>query len=192
MISLAFMYTVNLLSPWGVFKDWANSTETGLWGGFLLLSLVTVLLCLVVVPGLHLLATLAAKKMSGFKDIDTKTLYVKYSYAFVPLGLLAWVAFSCPLIFTNGSYILNVISDPLGKGWDLFGTAHVPWKPLWPGLMPYIQIPVLLAGVYFSLISIYHIGKKIFPKTEMLVKSLIPMGALVVGITLVFLRLFVG
>lgn len=38
-------------------------------------------------------------------------------------GLLAWIAFSVPLIFVNGSYIISVISDPFGWGWNLFGTA---------------------------------------------------------------------
>jgi hypothetical protein len=72
-------------------------------------------------------------------------------YPLVPLGLLAWVAFSLPLILVNGSYILMVVSDPFGWGWNLVGTGNIDWTPLVPHWAPYIQVPMLLTGLYFAL-----------------------------------------
>ena len=192
MITLAFVYSVNLLGPWGIFKDWVNFTESGRWPGFILVSLSIVLLCVVIVPAIYWLFIFWAKRLSGNKDVSIETLFIKYSYCLVPLGLLAWVAFSIPLIMVNGSYIIAVISDPFGWGWNLFGTASFPWKPFLPHWVPYIQIPVLLLGLYYSLKSTYEIGEKIFPSKDELIRSLIPLSIFLAGLTLGFLRLFAG
>ncbi len=56
----------------------------------------------------------------------------------MPLGLRAWIAFSFPLIMVNGAYVVQVISDPFGWGWDLFGTATLPWTPIYPEVIPYL------------------------------------------------------
>ena len=55
-----------------------------------------------------------------------KEVFLGFSGVLVPLGLMAWIAFSIPLIFVNGSYILNVVSDPMGRGWDLLGRRIFP------------------------------------------------------------------
>ncbi|MCQ9206894.1 MAG: 4Fe-4S binding protein [Omnitrophica bacterium] len=192
MLCLAFVYSVNLLGPWGVLKDWANFTETGQWPGFILLALGIILLCMVIFPATYYLFIKWSKALSRSKNVTTKDLFIKYSYAFVPLGLLVWIAFSVPLIMINGSYIIAVISDPLGWGWNIFGTTHFPWKPLLPEWVPYIQIPLLLMGLFYSIKSLYKIGMKIFSEKEATVRSLIPMAILLSLITIVFLRLYVG
>ena len=45
-----------------------------------------------------------------------------------PLGLAAWVAFTISFAFAKLSYVLPVLSDPFGRGWDLFGTAHAGYR----------------------------------------------------------------
>lgn len=192
MLSLAFVYSVNLLGPWGIFKDWANFTESGKWLGFILVSLAIILLCVAILPGVFWLFVYWSKKLAGNKEVSLKNLFIRYAYCLVPLGLLAWVAFSIPLIMVNGSYIISVISDPFGWGWNLFGTRDFPWKPFLPHWVPYIQIPVLLLGLFYSIKSTYEIGKGLFLDKQQLVRSLIPITIFLVGITLVFLRLFVG
>lgn len=192
MLSLAFVYSINLLGPWGKLKDWINFTETGNWPGFILMSSGIILFSLVIFPGIYFLFILWSRKMSGFKDISIKTLFIKYAYIFVPFGLLAWVAFSIPLIMVNGSYIISVISDPFGWGWNIFGTRDFPWRPFLPQWVGYIQIPVLLAGLYYALAGAYRVGEKIFPGKAQVIRSIIPLGVLILGLTLGFLRLFLG
>ncbi len=192
MLILALVYSVNLLGPWGLIKKWANFTETGEWPGFVLLSVITVLLCVVIFPGIYYLFIKWSKALSRVKDVSTKDLFIKYSYAFVPFGLLAWCAFSAPLIMVNGSYIIAIISDPLGWGWNIFGTADFAWKPFFPELIPYIQIVFLLTGLFYSIVSIYRVGEKIFSNKEEIVRSLIPISIFLSIITICFLRLYVG
>jgi hypothetical protein len=89
------------------------------------------------------------KKQNGV--VSVKDMFIRYSYTLVPLGLLAWVAFSLPLIMVNGSYILSVLSDPLGRGWNFFGTAHITWTPVYPEYATYIQVALLLVGLYYGI-----------------------------------------
>jgi polyferredoxin len=77
----------------------------------------------------------------------TKKLFVDYAVVLVPLGLTAWVAFSLSFVLVNFSYAWSVLSDPLGWGWNLLGTASLKWTPYVPGLVPFLQVPVMLVGL---------------------------------------------
>lgn len=192
MLVLAFSYSVVLLGPYGQLKDWANISEVGNWGGFGLYAIGQALLALVVFPGLYYLSIRLAKWYAKIDNVSTKELFLRYAYMLVPMGLLAWIAFSVPLIMINGSYIISVTSDPLGWGMDLFGTAHFPWTPFWPEWVPFIQVPILLAGFYYGVRGIHKVGRQLFSDPVQLHRSLVPPTALLLGVTLVFMKLFIG
>ena len=192
MLVLALTYSVMLLGPWGRFKDWANVSEAHDWTGFGLFAAGQALLALVIFPGLYYLSIRLAKWYARAEEVSTKELFLKYAYALVPMGLLAWIAFSVPLVMVNGSYIISVSSDPLGWGMNLFGTADFPWKPLWPEWVPFIQVPILLAGFYFGLRGLNTVGRQLFPDPVQLHRSLVPPAILLLGVTIIFLRLFIG
>ena len=80
-----------------------------------------------------------------------RKLFSDYAAVLVPLGLTAWVAFSLSFVLINFSYAWSVLSDPLGWGWNLLGTAGLKWTPYIPGLVPYLQVPVLLIGLTAAL-----------------------------------------
>jgi hypothetical protein len=61
-----------------------------------------------------------------------------------------WVAFSLSFILTNASYILAAISDPLGLGWNLFGTANAVWQPMLTSILAPAQTLVLVGGLVWS------------------------------------------
>lgn len=192
MITLVIAYSVTLLGPWGTVKEWANVTEIGNWGGFAIHSAVVWLSSLVVFPALWYGAALVGRPLGGVAAVPSKEIFVRYSYVLVPLGLAAWAAFSFPLIMVNFSHVTSSLSDPLGWGWDLFGTANHTWRPLWPEWIPYLQIPLLLVGLGAALSCGARIARDLFPSTSSAVRSLIPHGVLCSVITLVLLRLFVG
>jgi len=192
MLVLAMAYSVTLLGPWGTLKDWANISEAGNWTGFLIYAGVTWFVALVGFPLLYAGSIWLGRKLSGTDAVTIKDLFIRYSYTLVPLGLLAWIAFSVPLVMVNGSYIVTVISDPLGWGWNLFGTAEWPWKPFYPEYTTPIQIALLLIGLYYALKRGYEIALTLYHDERRAARSLIPTGALVVAVTLAFLRLYVG
>lgn len=192
MITLVAAYSVTLLGPWGFIKMWANVTEVGNWGGFALHTAVIWFAALVVVPGIWYLAASLGRPLAGSDDVPAKVLFVRYAYLLIPLGLLAWTAFSFPLIMVNFSHVISSLSDPLGWGWDLFGTAQHRWSPLLPEWVPYIQIPLLLVGLGASLTRGKWISRELFPARAAAARSLIPHGVVCTLITVALLRLFVG
>jgi polyferredoxin/plastocyanin len=193
MATLVIAYSVTLLGPWGTPRQWANVTEVGDWAGFALHGAVVWLSALVVVPALWWgAAWLARPRRGGGAAVPVRTLFLRYSYLLVPLGLFAWMAFSLPLMMVNYTHVLGSLSDPLGWGWDLFGTAGLRWRPLWPEWMPYLQVPLLLTGLAVSLSRGLAIARELFPRPAEAARSLLPHGALCAAFTLVLLRLFAG
>jgi hypothetical protein len=61
-----------------------------------------------------------------------------------------WVAFSLSFVLTNASYILAALSDPLGLGWNLFGTATAAWQPMLTTLLAPAQTLALVGGLIWS------------------------------------------
>jgi polyferredoxin len=193
MITLVIAYSITLLGPWGAIKDWANVSEVGNWGGFAIHTAVLWFASLVAVPALWFAAAMLGRPLGGAAaGVRASDLFVRYAYVLVPLGLAAWAAFSFPLIMVNFSHVTSSLSDPLGWGWDLFGTADHTWRPLWPEWIPYLQIPLLLLGLGAALWSGAAIARGLFPSRRAAVASLVPHGILCSVITIVLLRLYVG
>lgn len=192
MISLALAYSAVLLGPWGTLKDWANPSESGKWGGFASYAGGLWGLALVVVPGVFYGASRLGRRLAGASETPMKEVFLGFSGALIPLGLMAWIAFSIPLILVNGSYILTAISDPMGRGWDLFGTAHFPWVPFYPEVVAYIQIPLLFIGLYYALRTAYRFARERFGHGPVAVRACAPVAILSTAISCGFLWLFVG
>lgn len=191
MVTLVVAYSVTLLGPWAKVREWANVTEVGNWAGFAAHAATIWLVALVALPALWYLAARVARRLSGSPEVPVKEIFLRYSFLLVPLGLLAWVAFSVPLMFVNYTHVTSSLSDPLGWGWDLFGTADQAWRPLLPEWIPYVQVPLLLVGLGIALSRGARIARKLFsPRAA--ARSLIPHGVVCASITIVLLRLFVG
>jgi hypothetical protein len=191
MIVLALVYSVTLLGPWGTVKEWANVTETGNWKGFGIYAACIWAAALGVFPALLLIATWAGRLLSS-EPVKVRELFVRYAYAWVPLGLFAWIAFSVPLIQVNGAYILSTLSDPIGRGWDLVGTAHVAWHPIYPEKVALLQVPLLLIGLAMALRSTWRIATGLYRDQRKALLSLAPTWLLSAGVTSVFMFFFVG
>jgi hypothetical protein len=192
MITLAVAYSVVLLGPWGTVKSWANIGDVGNWRGFLLYAGMLWTGALLLVPALWFAAAALGRLLSGSREVPTRMLFLRYAYVLVPIGLCAWIAFSFPLILVNGTHIIATVSDPMGWGWDLIGATHIPWAPLWPEYMAYVQIPILLVGLVYGLKRGFAIGMELYQDARQATRSLVPTAVAGSIVTLVFLYLFTG
>lgn len=192
MLALAMAYSVILLGTNGTIKDWANAPESGNWGGFLIYAGILWSSSLVILPALFYGFAYLSKYFSKVVGIEVKEVFKAFSYILVPLGLLAWIAFSFPLIFINGSYVISVISDPFGWGWNIFGTAGFKWQPLIPEYMGYIQLVLLLIGLGFAISKGHLVAQNIFKTHKASIMGLIPIAAFATLVTLAFIIFFIG
>ncbi len=147
MLACALIYSAVLIGPWGILKETARAVGTPAW---FLYAAVFLALNLAIVPGLFWLAVRTGKwidRPAAGARMSMRKLFCGYATALVPLGLAAWIAFSLSFVLINLSYAWPVLSDPMGWGWNLVGTVGLGWTPYFSGLVPYLQAPVLLAGL---------------------------------------------
>jgi hypothetical protein len=145
-----------------------------------------------VIPIIFLLFVFLSKKASGNKEVSLKQVFVNFSYCFVPLGLAIWAAFSVNIILANGSYLLHVFSDPFAWGWNLFGTAKIPWSPFLTGVMPYLQALIILIGLVFALDYGFKFSHQTYSNLKEAKKGWVPMLVFLLAVTIFCLWLFIG
>ena len=136
------IYAGVLLGPWGMLKDAAYNVGSSAWMIYAILFLTFIF---IVLPGIFSVGLLPAKSSVHFKQR-----FAALSTALIPLGLMFWVAFSLSFVLTNASYILASLSDPLGLGWNLFGTANIPWQPMLTSILAPAQTLALVGGLIWS------------------------------------------
>jgi polyferredoxin len=142
MLGSAMIYAGMLLGPWGMLKDAAYNVGSSAWFVYagVFLSIIFGLL-----PGLFSLGIYQKRN-----NIPFKHRFASLSTALIPLGLMFWVAFSLSFVLTNASYILAALSDPLGLGWNLFGTANTAWQPMLTSILAPAQTLALVGGLIWS------------------------------------------
>jgi polyferredoxin len=143
MLGSAVVYSAVLLGPWGDLKAAAYAVGSPAWWGYALSFVVVVL---GVVPGLFAVAVWIGNRFAQ-STVPVRTQVTRFASALIPLGLAAWIAFSLSFVFANVSYLWPVLSDPMGRGWDLLGTAGWSWSPYFTGAVPGLQAIVLLGGL---------------------------------------------
>jgi hypothetical protein len=72
-----------------------------------------------------------------------------------------WVAFSLSFVLTNAAYILSSLSDPFGWGWNLFGSAAMPWQPILTSVLLPLQTLVLVGGLLWTANTAQKAGSEV-------------------------------
>ncbi len=143
MLGAALIYAYVLMGSNGVAKLAAYSVFTPTWFVYAAIFLTVIFILL---PGLYWLAVKAGNPNLPL----TGKRFAIASTPLIPLGLMFWVAFSLSFVLTNATYILAALSDPLGLGWNLFGTAALAWQPLLSALIAPAQTLALVGGLAWA------------------------------------------
>jgi hypothetical protein len=100
----------------------------------------------------------------------------------VPIAAAYMVAHYFSLFVIQGQFIVTLISDPLGRGWDLFGTAgFVPnLAVLTPNTVWYVQVGALVVGHVAGLAIAHDRAVSLFEDRRAALRSQYPMLALMV------------
>lgn len=187
MVGSAAVYAAVMLGPWGELKTAAYHIGTPAWWGFAAAFLLFVLLIL---PGGLWLATSASKALAAGRR-SARNAFIAFSYSLVPLGLAAWIAFTLSFVFANISYLWPLLSDPMGWGWNLLGTADVGWTPYLSNVVPVLQAGVLLVGLGWSSVTAYQIAREDV-QAETAVRAALPVILFCLSLTIGLLWLLIA
>jgi hypothetical protein len=187
MLGSAVLYSAVLLGPWGDLKMAAYSVGSLAWAQYAVLFLVFVL---AILPGFFYLAVWSGNQLAQQEKMTTKT-FVSMTYALIPLGMGAWIAFSLSFVLANFSYVWIVASDPFGWGWDLFGKASTAWSPYLNSVTPVLQVIVLASGAAWSAVTARKIASEKLDHRPAMLQST-PVAGFCLVVSMILLVLLVG
>ncbi len=154
-------------------------------------ELVLGTLGLVAVPLVFLCAYAGFVKLSQVLggEANFGRLAAAYAYSLVPIALAYQVAHYYTLLLFNGQMIIVQVSDPLGRGWDLFGTAdyQVNNAVLGAAFVWYSQVALIVAGHVFAVYLAHAIALRSVRDPKRALRSQYPMLALMVLYTVLSL-----
>lgn len=191
MLVVAIAFSVTMLGPWGFIKDAANVTESRQIMPYFIYLISIWGMSLLVFPGLFAITAKGANFLAK-RPVSNRAITLQLVYILIPVGIFSWIAFSLPSIMVNYSYIFSVVSDPLGLGWNIFGTADYPFKPFYPEWIPVIQGVILLAGLYFGLTRGYLGLKQLVHDHFLRVKAMILPSLFALFVVNILLKLYMG
>ena len=138
--------------------------------------------------GLAVIGPIYASASSGVRTVDERPFAQvarTYVHTLVPIAAVYVIAHYFSFLIYNGQSIAFLASDPLGKGWDLFGTAGkaidygvINAKQIW-----YVQVGVLVAGHVAGLILVARPRARPVREARVATQSQYWMLAVMVGFT---------
>ena len=97
---------------------------------------------------------------------DTEELRASFVHSLVPIALAYAVAHYFSLLFLEGQATIALASDPLGRGWDLFGTAGrvVDFTLVSPLTVAYVQCGAIVVGHVAGVVMAHDRALALFDK----------------------------
>ena len=127
-------------------------------------------------------------KMAPIPGMTRRQLSIRYAYAFLPIALFYHFAHNSMHFFVEGAAIVPVLSDPLGWGWNLLGTAAMRPGALLPAPAVWtIMLAFIFAGQMWSLFAVRRISLQVCGSESLALRSRAPLVAAMIGYSILSL-----
>jgi hypothetical protein len=125
------------------------------------------------------LGAIAVARRASHSDLPLPGLFV---FSLVPIALAYNVAHYFSLLINQMQYAIRMASDPLGHGWDLFGTADFPTRlsVLSPKTIWYAQVAALVVGHVLGLVLAHDRAVSVFRSARVALRTQYAMLALMI------------
>lgn len=160
---------------------WRNLT--GVAGVSMVGETVLLLAVVATIGAAYFLACRVAARLGG-GTLSTATVAQRFTHTLVPIALAYAFAHYFTLILFEGQLLVSTLSDPFGRGWDLFGTAdrRIDFTLLGPTGVWYTQVAAIVAGHVTGVILAHDRALADFPAGTA-VRTQYAMLGLMVGLT---------
>ena len=150
-------------------------------------------IALVVLPGIFIVVFVvfshAIAMFGGGGRVPTRDVVGYFVLSLVPIAIAYHLSHYLSYLLIAGQYIIPLISDPFGLGWDLFGTAAyridigiVNAKLIW-----YVAVTAIVTGHALAVYIAHVMAMRVFPDRNAALRSQIPMLVLMVAYTMISL-----
>lgn len=174
-------------------------TRTGFWNGIVAgrtgwaltvaatagLAWTIALMALGYVVAMHVGASLSGRRGDG--------LVAPFVHSLVPIALAYAVAHYFSLFVFDGQGAISLLSDPLGRGWDLLGTAdwRVDYRAVTPATIAWVQAGAIVVGHVLGVVVAHDRAVELFDRRQA-DRSQRPLLAVMVAYTVGGLGLLLG
>ena len=143
LMILTFFHGITMTKYW---FNWTSSISEVLHTNYL--GSFTVLMVLLLLGG-YLVLRLIEVVIGKF--VEGGVLGINLAYVFIPITLGYHLGHNSMHLFVETAYLVPVINDPMGYGWDLFNLSQYVPKPfIGPDALRYIQLFVVSIGFFYS------------------------------------------
>jgi hypothetical protein len=185
MLGSVVTFAAVFTGPWGWLKSAAFDIGSLPWFGYASAYLAINLLLL---PAIFSMAVWAGQKFTG-TWVSFKRAIATQAQVLLPLGLMAWIAFTVSFALPKLNLVLGVLNDPFGWGWHLLGISEIGRMVNMAGISMVFQVILLLVGLFWSA----SVSGKLSAKSEKKSSRLnLPVLAFCLIFTLTMLWLLVG
>jgi hypothetical protein len=124
--------------------------------------------------------------LSADKTVTTVMLARRFVLTLVPISLAYHVAHYFSYLCVGGQYVIPLVSDPFGWGWNLFGTAsyRVDVGLIGPRLQWNVAVVSIVLGHIIAVCLSHIVSLRIDPAPRSAIVTQIPMVILMVGYTM--------
>ncbi len=140
-------------------------------------------LCLGLVAGFYRLGVIGAQSVGGGKTVEE--LSRTFVHSLVPIGVVYVMAHYVSLLVVQGQSMIYLISDPLGQGLNIFGTADIAINYGLVGQTAYwyLQVGFVVLGHVAALMLAHDRALAIYENPRLAVRSQYWMLAVMIGFT---------
>ena len=166
-----------LVDAWLAISYTETSLETLPAATALLASILAV--AALYTAGARLMVGLARSGPSG---VDAGRLF---ACSLVPIAIAYWLAHGMSLLAYQGQALWWLASDPLGRGWNVFGTATAVanYGVIGPETMWYLQVLIVVGGHVAGLAVAHQLALQHFSSRGAAARTQIPMLCVMVALT---------
>jgi hypothetical protein len=156
----------NTTAPDGTIIGWiSRATGLGHLGSFTIGMTAVIVAPILIYLLFCKLVVLAAGRIdsSNATPVTVTQVFVRFSYSLLPIALFYHLAHNGMHLFMEGQHVISSLSDPLGRGWDLFGTASKVYPPLLSTQTIWItQVVLVIIGHVFGIIVAHRTAQRLF------------------------------
>jgi hypothetical protein len=164
--------------------------ETPLWLEIVRLTPVTQTLGVILLPllffGIYLGFVELSRIFGGDGEMGLRRFAAAYAFSLVPIAIAYQMAHYYTYLLIQGQMIISLISDPLGWGWNLFGTAGFDprYGIVGASFVWYSQVALIVVGHVIAVYLAHSISLRLLRDPGRAFRSQLPMLVLMVLYTI--------
>ena len=148
---------------------------------------------IVIVALVGLLYLLAMRAMTALCGDPMKELANTFAPTLIPIVVAYAIAHYFSAVLLDGQVIINLLSDPFGRGWNIFGTRNyeINWTLVTPRQIAWVQAGSIALGHVLAVAAAHDLAIERYPRATAL-RSQYPLLTVMVAYTVIGLLLLLG